>query len=57
MHSRVGRTYGVSKPRVIGAERLLELALLVLRERHGASMNSGGTLSLTFTSRLGLCPE
>jgi hypothetical protein len=38
VHPRVGRLYGVSKPRVTGAERLLdllELALLVFRERHG----------------------
>ena len=45
-HPRVGRRYGVSKPRVIGAEPLLDLleqALLVLRERHGAlRWNPGG---------------
>jgi hypothetical protein len=39
VHPRVGRSDRVSKPRVIGAERLLdllELAPLMLRERHGA---------------------
>src|SRR5258708_6697848 len=39
MHPRVGRAYGLSKPRITSAERrldLLELAPLVLRERHGA---------------------
>ena len=39
VHPRVGRVHGLSKPRVTGAERLLdllELALLVLRERHDA---------------------
>ena len=51
VHPRVGRSYGVSKPRVIGAERLLdllELAPLMLRERHGAlQWNSGRRSSLT----------
>jgi hypothetical protein len=39
MHPRVGRAYGLSKPRITSAERrldLLELAPLVLRERHDA---------------------
>src|SRR5262249_32964469 len=39
VHPRIGRVYGVSKPRVADAERLLdllELTLLMLRERHGA---------------------
>ena len=39
MHPRVGRVHGFSKPRVTGVKRLLdllELALLMLRERHGA---------------------
>jgi hypothetical protein len=44
--------YSVSKPPVIGAERLLdllELALLVLRERHGAlPLDLRRALSLTF---------
>jgi hypothetical protein len=42
--------HGVSKPRVTGAERLLdllELALLMFRERHGAlRWNSGGAGTL-----------
>jgi hypothetical protein len=47
--------YGLSKPRVIGAERLLDLlklALLVLRERHGAlrwDSAGAGTLLWAFT--------
>src|ERR1022692_3259758 len=40
VHSRVAGAHGVREPRVIGVKRLLdllELALLVLRERHSAS--------------------
>ena len=40
VHARIARADGVGEPRIIGVERLLnllELALLVLRERHGAS--------------------
>src|SRR5712691_9064410 len=61
VHPRVGSAHCVSEPRVIGIEcllDLLELALLVLRQRHGASHRThAGTGSLTFTSRPGLCPE
>src|ERR1022692_4634637 len=43
VHPQDGRAHDISKPRVIGTERLLELALLVLRQRHGAlPRNSGG---------------
>jgi hypothetical protein len=50
VHPRAGRLYGVSKPRVTGTERpldLLKLALLMVRKRHGAlRWNSGGAGTL-----------
>ena len=65
VHPRVGRSHGVSEPRVIGAQRLLdllELAPLMLRERHGALRWNPrrATLSLTgiayFTANVRLPP-
>src|SRR6516225_3460263 len=51
VHPRVGRLYGVSKPRVTGAERLLdllELAPLMFRERHGTLQCNPGGEALAF---------
>src|SRR6516225_7948928 len=60
VHPRVGRLHGVSKPRVTGAERLLdllELALLVFRERHGTlRCNPSGDALARIRLTAGLMP-
>jgi hypothetical protein len=59
MHPRVGRAYGLSKPRITSAERrldLLELAPLVLRERQMPSHETqAGTLWPTLALTASLC--